>query len=326
MTYNQANRLASPFLRHLYFFRPSLTGALDIHFYLDLRLEPTRQTALMKAAQKIALVLSAAIPCSAGLLAGAGPDDSNADSSLRAAVCPVVYRLDESPASHGYHYTFFGNAFFINDQGYLLTVAHVLETFKNGGQPSILVTRPNRPPQLLPLSVIAADMEHDVAILRATPNPFSTHYHVIFLSLASDAVAPGKSVLALSLHPAHIQSPQSFQLPVEDRSASTVLSIEKTKLEKSAAEAEVFLLSHPGTLGQSGSPVLAADSHAVVGLIEGRWVRNGSVSLTGAMRQSAEPPGAAIPIRYAVSLLKQNGVAYHIGQSSGSSAEPLAKQ
>ena len=278
----------------------------------------------MKATQKFALLLSA-IPCSVGLLAGAGLDDSNADSSLRAAVCPVVYRLDESPAAHGYHYTFFGNAFFINDQGYLLTVAHVLETFKNGGQPSILATRPNSPPQLIALTVIAADTEHDVAILRASPNPFSTHSQVAFLSLAADAVVPGQSVLAFSLHPAHVQNPQSFQLPIEDRSASTVLSIEQTKLEKSAAEAKVFLLSHPVTLGQSGSPVLAANSHAVVGLIEGRWVRNGSVSLTGAMRQSTEPPGAAIPIRYAVSLLKQNGVAYHLALGAGSSADPAAK-
>ena len=280
----------------------------------------------MKAATKLALLLSAAVPCSVGLLPCAGPDDSTADSSLRAAVCPVVYRLDETPAAHGYHYTFFGNAFFINDQGYLLTVAHVLETFKNGGQPSILVARPNGPPQLLPLSVIAGDGEHDVAILRVTPNPFSIRHRVAFLSLAADAVAPGQSVLAFSLSPAHMQNPQSFQLPIEERSEGTVLSIEQTKLEKSAAEAEVFLLSHPVTLGQSGSPVLAANSRAVVGLIEGRWVRNGTVSLTGAARQSAEPPGAAIPIRYAVSLLKQNGVAYHIAQNGGSSADPRAKQ
>jgi Trypsin-like peptidase domain len=280
----------------------------------------------MKPAQKLALLLSAVIPCSAGFLVSAGPEDSKSDSPLRAAVCPVVYRLDESPAAHGYHYTFFGNAFFINDQGYLLTVAHVLETFKNGGQPSILVTRPNSPPQLLPFAVVSADTEHDVAILRVTPNPFSTHYHVTFLSLASDAVAPGQSVLAFSLHPAHMQNPLSFQLPVEDRSAGTVLSIEKTKLDKSAAEAEVFLLSHPVTLGQSGSPVLAADSHAVVGLIEGRWVRNGSVSVAKAGAESTEPPGAAIPISYAVSLLKQNGVAYHIAQNAVSSADPHAKQ
>lgn len=280
----------------------------------------------MKAARKFALFLSAAISSSAGLLAGDGANDSSPDSSLRAAVCPVVYRLDESPAAHGYHYTFFGNAFFINDQGYLLTVAHVLETFKNGGQPSILVTRPNSPPQLIALTVIAADAQHDVAILRAGPNPFSNHYRVTFLPLALDAATPGQQVLALSLHPAHAQNAESFQLPLEDRSTGTVVSIEQTQLVKSAPAAEVFLLSHPVTLGQSGSPVLATDSHAVVGLIEGRWVRNGSASVARAGAESTEPPGAAIPIRYAVSLLKQNGVGYHTAQNGGSNANPRAKQ
>lgn len=280
----------------------------------------------MKPALKATLALSAAISCWAGFLAAARPDESRVDSSLSAAVCPVVYRLDESPAAHGYHYTFFGNAFFINDQGYLLTVAHVLDTFKNGGQPLILVARPNSPPQLLPLSVIAADAEHDVAILRATPNPFSGRYRVAFLSLASDAAAPGQAVLARSLHPAHIQNPRSFQLPVEDRAKGTVLSIEQRQLVKSGPTADVFLLSHPVTLGQSGSPVLAADSGAVAGLIEGQWVRNGSVSVAKAGAQSTEPPGAAIPIRYAISLLKRNGVAYRIAQNSGSSANPRAKQ
>lgn len=279
----------------------------------------------MKPTLKTALALSAAISCWAGFLAAARPDESSADT-LSASVCPVVYRLDESPAARGYHYTFFGNAFFINDQGYLLTVAHVLETFKNGGQPSILVTRPNSPPQLLPLSIIAADAEHDVAILRVTPNPFSGHYHVAFLSLASDAAAPGQAVFALSLHPAHIQNPRSFQLSVEDRAMGTVLSIEQTQLAKSGAAADVFLLSHPVALGQSGSPVLAADSDVVVGLIEGQWVRNGSVSVARAGAPSAEPPGVAIPIRYAVSLLKQNGVAYHNAQNGRSGADPGAKQ
>jgi S1-C subfamily serine protease len=188
----------------------------------------------MKASQKFALLMSAAVSCSAGLLAGAGADDSSADSSLRAAVCPVVYRLDESPAAHGYHYTFFGNAFFINDQGYLLTVAHVLETFKNGGQPSILVTRPNGPPQLLALTVVASDAQHDIAILRASPNPYSSHSRVAFLPLAVEAAIPGQPVLALSLHPGRPQNAHSFQLPIEDRSTGTVLSIEQTRLAKTA--------------------------------------------------------------------------------------------
>jgi len=280
----------------------------------------------MKSTSRVALFLSLAISCALRLPAGVADEGAGVDSMLSAAVCPVVYRLDESPAAHGYHYTFFGNAFFINDQGYLLTVAHVLETFKNGGQPSVLVTRPNGPPQLIALTVIAADTQHDVAILRANPNPFSSHYRVTFLPLESDPAVRGQSVLALSLHPAHLRNAQSFQLPLEDRSPGTVLSIKQTQLAKSAPAAEVFLLSHPVTLGQSGSPVLTANSHAVIGLVEGRWVRDSSVSIARAGAQSPEPPGAAIPIRYAISLLEKNAVVYHAAHSPSVGAGLPAKQ
>ncbi|HEX8879888.1 MAG TPA: serine protease [Candidatus Acidoferrum sp.] len=280
----------------------------------------------MKAACRIALFLSAAISFALGLLGAAVTDDYAVDSSPDAAICPVVYRLDETEGARGYHYTFFGNAFFVNDQGYLLTVAHVLETFKSGGQPSILVARPDSPPQLLPLTTIAADAGHDIAILRASPNPFSGHSRVSFLPLASDAAIPGQSVLALSRHAARMPDAQSFQLPIEDRSAGIVLSIEETKLEKFALPAEVLLLSHPVVLGQSGSPVLATESGAVVGLIEGRWVRGGSVALARREEQVAEPPGAAIPVRYAISLLEQNRIAYHSAQRNETREAATAKK
>jgi len=271
-----------------------------------------------------ALLLLLARALAVGLGAHAAANDPADDSSLSAAVCPLVYRLDESPSGRGYRYSFFGNAFFINEQGDLLTAAHVLETFRNGGQPSILLARSNRPPELLPVTVAAADAEHDVAILRVTPNPFSSHYRVAFLALASEPAVPGQQVLAISLHPARAQNAKSFQAPVEDRSPGQVLSYETTQLEKSGPAAEVFLLSHPVSLGQSGSPVLANDSHAVIGLVEGRWIRNGSVSLARAGGPSAEPPGAAIPIRYAIALLEQKGIPWHAGPgSTGRPASPV---
>ena len=263
-----------------------------------------------KAARKLALLLfsvAIAVVAAAAVLLAA-PGDPSDDASLTAAICPIVYRLDESPSSRGYHYTFYGNAFFINEQGYLLTAAHVLETFRNGGQPSILLTRPNSPPQLVPVTTIATDPQHDVAILRATPNPFASHYRVAFLPLASDPVAPGQSDLALSLHPARQQNAQSFQLPVEDRAPGQVVSYETTQLEKSAPLSDVFLLSHPVAKGQSGSPVLAADSLAVVGLIEGIWLRNSVLPLVHAGNEPGTHPGAAVPIRYAIALLQQKDV------------------
>jgi hypothetical protein len=279
----------------------------------------------MKPARQLALFSVVVICCAAGLLAASAADDSNGDASLSAAVCPIVYRLDESPSSRGYRYTFYGNAFFINVKGYLLTAEHVLETFRNGGQPSIVVSRPNSPPQLIPITVIAADAQHDVAILRATPNPFGGRSRVTYLVLTSDPAVAGQSVLALSLHPARLRNALSFQSPVEDRSTGQVLSYESTQLEKSAPAAEVFLLSHPVTRGQSGSPVLALDSHAVIGLIEGRWLRNSIASLASSKDSSASVPGAAVPIRYAISLLEQKGIAWHAAPRNAANSDSPAK-
>jgi hypothetical protein len=278
----------------------------------------------MKPARKLALFSLTAISLAGTLFAFAAADDPASDSALTAALCPIVYRLDESASAHGYHYTFYGNGFFINDQGYLLTVAHVLDTFRDSGQPSIQVTRPNSPPQLLPLTIIAKDTEHDVAIVRVTPNPFTAHYRVTYLPLATDP-APGQAVLALSLHPVRPRNAQSFQMPAEDRSAGEVLSYESTQLEQSAPAAQVFLLSHPVTLGQSGSPVLAADSHAVVGLVEGRWLRSSAISLGRSSGTRADTPGAAIPIRYAIALLDQKGIAWHAAEHSAANSEPTPK-
>jgi hypothetical protein len=284
-----------------------------------------RESLFMKPARQVALFSMAAIGCAAGLLAASVQGDSNGDASLSAAVCPIVYRLDESPSARGYHYTFYGNAFFINEQGYLLTAAHVLETFRSGGQPSIVVSRPNSPPQLIPITIVAADAQHDVAILRATPNPFGSHSRVNFLALASDPAVAGQSVLALSLHPARLRNALSFQFPVEDRSTGQVLSFETTQLEKSAPAAEVFLLSHPVTRGQSGSPVMAADSHAVIGLIEGRWLRNSVAYLASSRDSSTSVPGAAVPIRYAISLLDQEGIAWHAAAHNAANSDSPAK-
>lgn len=233
-----------------------------------------------------------------------------------AAICPVVYRLDESPSPRGYHYAFFGNAFFINEQGYLLTDAHVLETFRDGGQPFLIVRRPNAPPRLLPAAIVATDPQHDVAILRITPNPFAGRYRVAFLPLAEDRVALGQPVLALSLHPNHLADAQSLEAPREDRAPGQVLSFESTQLEKSAPASTVFLLSHFVTRGQSGSPVLTPDSHAVVGIIEGRWLRSRSAAAAKSPSQASSIPGAATPIEYAIALLQRQHISYHVISSS----------
>jgi S1-C subfamily serine protease len=269
-----------------------------------------------KTKAAIAALSLAALACNLVLFADNRPAG---DIAPDAAICPAVYRLDESPSPRGYHYAFFGNAFFINEQGYLLTDAHVLETFRNGGQPYLIVRRPNAPPRLLQATIVATDPQHDVAILHVTPNPFAGNFRVTFLPLATDPAAPGQSVIALSLHPNHLQDAQSLEAPREDRSPGQVLSYQSTQLEKSAPAARVFLLSHAVTRGQSGSPVLAADSRAVVGMIEGRWLRSLSAAAAKSPNQASSIPGAATPIEHAIALLQRQSIPWH-SQSVSASA------
>lgn len=247
-------------------------------------------------------------------LLGQQTADPQPDPSLRAAVCPIVYPSDEILGAKGIRYTFFGNAFFINSQGYLVTAAHVLQTFRDLGQPYILLDRPNAPPQTIKANIVAIDWTHDVAVLRATPNPFEAKFHVAFLPLASARPALGEAILATALHPANIRSASTYKIPVQDFSSAQVLGFVQTREEQNLPETDLFVFSHEVQKGQSGSPVLLAGSREVVGLVDGRWLRPSSFSLPA---NNGGPPtpytgaiGAAVPIDYLLDLLKRNSVSF----------------
>jgi TonB family protein len=267
----------------------------------------------MKLSPQLALRSLAALACLACRLSAATATNPPADdSSISSAICPIVYPVDQTPSTRGYRYVFFGNAFFINKQGYLLTAAHVLSSFRNGGgQPHILVDRPAAPPQLLPAEVVAVDWEHDVAMLRATPNPFEGKYKVSFLPLTAEQPLPGKSVLAAALRPVKIQNPHTFELPAKESFTARVLNYQFTQEEKGAGDTELFLFSHEVLLGQSGAPVVSADSREVVGLVDGRWLHPGAIA-AGASDEPLTPTlGAAVRIHYALALLQEKGIAWH---------------
>jgi TonB family protein len=266
----------------------------------------------MNLPRKLAIMVLAAIATFCCSLTATGATDPPADdSAISSAICPIVYPVDQTPTARGYRYVFFGNAFFINKQGYLLTAAHVLSSFRNGGgQPHILVDRPMAPPQLLPAEVVAVDWEHDVAVLRATLNPFEGKYKVTFLPLTAEQLLPGKSVLAVALRPVKIQNAHTFELPAKESFTARVLNYQFTQEEKGAGDTELFLFSHEVLLGQSGAPVVSADSREVVGLVDGRWLHPGAVS-SGAIDEPMTPTlGAAVRIHYALALLQEKGIAW----------------
>jgi Trypsin-like peptidase domain/Gram-negative bacterial TonB protein C-terminal len=236
-----------------------------------------------------------------------------------AALCQVVYPLDQFPASQDYHYTFYGNAFFINDEGYLLTASHVLSAFRQGGEPHIIVGAPDGPHHLLEAPLVAADWDHDVAILRATPNPFPGDRKLAYLPLSVEAPPKGESVLAASLLSADVENASSMAAPLEDLSRGEVLDY-RFHQEAGAPDSEVLLVSQHVSSGQSGSPLVSADSQGVVGIIIGRWllpvVLPSSAANAGHLALS---PGAALRIHYAISLLQRNHIAWH------AASEPAAR-
>jgi len=229
-------------------------------------------------------------------------------AGLLPAICPIVYHLDESSSDRGYRYIFYGNAFFIDREGYLITAAHVLTAFRDGGQPHILLRLPEAPPRLAKVELVVSDSQHDITVLRAIPNPFEGKYEVAFLPLASDKPAQGSPVLAAALRPARLNDPRTFEAPQEDKSPAEVLQYTSTRLNKGQAEAELFLFSHEVIRGQSGAPILSRDTQAVVGIVEGQWLHGIPLSSATTAGKGGSTLGAGVPITYALPLLEQKHI------------------
>lgn len=145
------------------------------------------------------------------------------DAALLASICPVVYPLDQFPTERGYRYFFYGNAFFINEEGYLVTAAHIVKSFRDGGRPYILVGTLGGPRRLQEAELVAVDWEHDVAVLRATPNPFVGQHHAAFMPLTAERPSVGKPVIAVSVFPSDLHDSHTSEAPIEIRSQGQVI-------------------------------------------------------------------------------------------------------
>jgi hypothetical protein len=255
--------------------------------------------------------------------ARAASDAAASAIPLAAAVCPIVYPLDQSPSDRGYHYIFYGNAFFINKDGYLITAAHVLSQLRDS-QPYLLLQLPMAPPRLVKAAVVIIDQDHDVAVLRASPNPFTGKYRVNFLRLAADRPQQNRSVLADALRPSRLKNPYTFDALIEDRPAGQLLEYRFTPLDKGRPDTEIFLFDHDVLLGDSGAPVVSAGSQQVVGLVEGRWLHGSSFLQTDAVQKQSAVVGAVVPIHYAIALLAQTRIAWERGSSVPVSSPQLA--
>ncbi|MGH9573789.1 MAG: TonB family protein [Candidatus Acidiferrales bacterium] len=260
---------------------------------------------------------------------------TNTDAASR-AICQIVYQVDEGvPSPHGYRYIFYGNGFFINQDGYLLTAAHVLSQL-SGGQPFLLLHDNAGRVQFMRADVVALDSDHDIAVLHSVKNVFDGKYDVSFLPLDAAEAKPGEMVRAESFSPSRPRDAFSLDPIRELRSPGQVLRFEFSELDKGAADTELFLFNHNIEPGQSGSPVISEESRGVAGLVEGQWLRdssavfaelsvremgNGAPSAKGV----ASVPGAVVPIHYALPLLQRKGISWQSAtHGDDTNAAPLA--
>lgn len=250
------------------------------------------------------------------------PNQIADDAALWDAICPIVYPVDQSASDRGVHYLFYGNGFFINSDGYVLTDAHVLSQL-HGGQPHILLRQSAAPPRIVPAILVAIDREHDVAILRVTPNPFAANYKVSFLPLSYDQPLRGQTVLTAALLPSKPRDAYTLNATIETRSWGEVLDSEFSQLDKGRGDTELFLFNHEIILGQSGAPVLSTDSQKVVGLVEGQWLGHSTLAAATAEQHT---PGAVLPIHYAIALLQQKHIAWHTTLEDSEQHENTADQ
>jgi Trypsin-like peptidase domain/Gram-negative bacterial TonB protein C-terminal len=277
---------------------------------------PTRSycKAIALSVAAVFLVLCQLIPAAAA--------DNRPDGAARlASVCPVVYPLDQFPTERGYRYLFIGNAFFINKEGYLITAAHVVKSFRDGGQPYILVEAPDGSRRLQKTELVAEDWVHDVAILRAIPNPFAGRHDVAFLPLTTERPSPGASVTAVSLFPADLRDSHTGEPPVEVRSPGQVIQ-HQFYADGEGAESELLLFNHEVIPGQSGSPVVLHNSGEVVGVVVGQWLNPTVIHVSSASQPLVTSPGAALDVHYAIALLRQKGIAWHTAPAAAVPVSP----
>jgi hypothetical protein len=271
-------------------------------------------------ARWVALALFA-LACSFCFLPLQGAPRALADDAVPSpAVCSIVYPVDQSPSDRGYHYLFYGNGFFINEQGYLVTAAHVLSQIRNG-QPYILLRSPAGPPRFVRSTLVAVDPDHDVAVLRAAPNPFESGYKVGFLPLATTWLAPDGALVTVSVHPSNPLHAYTSDALVGDRTSGQVSDFQFSQLYKGRSATELYLFTPQVRRGQSGAPVVSAESQEVVGFVEGQWLRSTVVQLVTAPEGDVPGVAAAVPVHYVIALLQQKGIPWHSGSEVAKSSE-----
>ncbi len=209
----------------------------------------------------------------------------------------VVQLLAIGPGERGNNRECSATGFLVNEDGYILTNAHVFERAMQclaaspGAKVMAKLAWPeSRAATAASCSLVALDEVHDLAVIKAERPLNAGTAEKMYVRLETSLAAPGTPVAATG-HPAFAWNPVTQSGKII-RYGSLRLS------EESSETSEVIVLDIELKAGNSGSPVYLFPAGAVIAVVERR----------NAWRISET---VAVPIRYAIELMDRHGVRWH---------------
>ena len=131
--------------------------------------------------------------------------------------------------------------------------------------------------------------------------------------------------MTVSVLPSDLPDSHTFEAPTEIRSQGQVVDYQ-FHAESEVADSELLLFDQKVVPGQSGSPVLSADSRGVVGIVVGQWLRPTVVHSGTGAKPLVISPGAALRTHYAIALLRRQGISWHAAEVPVAAERPTPQE
>jgi len=251
-------------------------------------------------------------------LAAQNPPGSSLSSSSEKVVPAVVQLLAVGPGGKGQNHECAATGFLVNEDGYIITNAHVVEKSREclaqTSGAKIVARFANFNPARLHAAeagtaqpgetvspavsciVVGVDDIHDLAILK-TERPFRTGAASgasPYAFLDTREITSGARVKVTG-HPAFTWFALTQSRHILDRKSLPLF-------DQSAEPTNMIVMDIPLKRGNSGSPVYLEEDGGVVGVVE----RQDSSDIAKTL---------AVPIRYAIDLLNRFGVKWYPAQN-----------
>ncbi len=227
------------------------------------------------------------------------PPPASGAFELGPAIPAVVQLMAIGPGESGKNRECSATGFLINEEGYILTNAHVIEQAQHCLAATVrakivakFATPQSEIATAVSCDIVGLDGLHDLAVMK-TERALQTDLagsRIALVALDSAEVAVGTPVFVTG-HPA-------FAWHALTQSGKIICRRSLRLLENSAEPTEVIVLNIPLRVGNSGSPVYLEAGGGVIGVVERQDPGHPSYSV-------------AVPIRYAIALLNRHGVRWH---------------